>query len=53
MTEEQRRGRLRIRRENDRAKRTKKKVQEEEEKVVSNRRQQESVPGQSQKIEVR
>ena len=52
MTEEQRRERLRIRREKDRAKRTKK-LQEEEEKVFSNRRQRESVPGHSQKIEAR
>ena len=41
VTEEQRRERLRIRHEKDRAKRTKKKLQEEEEKVVSNRRQRE------------
>ena len=51
VTEEQRRERLRIRREKDRAKR--KKIQEEEEKVVSNRRQRESAPGHSQKIEAR
>ena len=38
VTEEQRRERLRIRHEKDRAKRTKK-LQEEEKKVVSNRRQ--------------
>ena len=41
---EQRRERLRIRREKDRAKITTKKLQEEEEKVVNNRRQRESVP---------
>ena len=52
VTEEQRRERLRIRREKDRPKRTKK-LQEEEEKVVSNRRQRESAPGHSQKIEAR
>ena len=52
VSEEQRRERLRIRREKDRAKRTKK-LQEEEEKVVSNRRQRESVPGHSQNIETR
>ena len=39
MTGEQRRGKLKIRLEKDRAKRTKK-LQEEEKKVVSNRRQQ-------------
>ena len=50
VTEEQRRERLRIKREKGRAKRTKK-IQEEEEKVVSNRRQRESAPGHSQKIE--
>ena len=52
MTEEQRRERLRIRCEKDRAK-EQKKLQEEEEKVVSNRRQRESAPGHSQKIEAR
>ena len=54
MTEEQRKERLRIRREKYRAKRTTKKLQEEEEKVVSNiRKQRELVPGHSQKIEAR
>ena len=52
VTEEQRRERLRIRREKDRAK-EQKKLQEEEEKVISNRRKRELVPGHSQKIEAR
>ena len=50
VTEEQRRERLRIRHEKDRAK---KQLQEQEGKVVSNRRQRESAPGHSQKIEER
>ena len=51
-TEKQRKERLRIRTEKDRAKR-RKKLQGEEEKVVCNRRQRESAPGHSQKIEAR
>ena len=52
VTEEQRRERLRIRREKVEQK-EQKKLQEEEVEVVSNRRQRESAPGHSQKIEAR
>ena len=54
MTEEQRREKLRIRREKDRARRRKKNnLQVEEQKVVNNRIPGKTAPGHSQKIEVR
>ena len=51
-TEEQRKERLRIRREIDTARRRTKELQKEK-KSVRNRRPRETVPGHSQNIEVR
>ena len=51
-TEEQRKEKLRIRREIDTARRRTKELQKEK-KSVRNRRPRETVPGHSQKIEVR
>ena len=51
-TKEQRKERLRIRREKDRARRRTQKHKRKE-KVIKNRRPRETVPGHSQKIEVR
>ena len=51
--EEQRKERLRIRREKDRARRRTKKTTRVKEKVVKNRRPRETAPGHSQKIGAR
>ena len=52
-TEEQRKERLRIRSEKDRARGRTKKLQEEKKRVVRNKRPRETALGHSQKIEVR
>ena len=52
-TDEQRKERLRIRHEKDRARRRTKKLQEEKKMVVRNRRPRETAPSHSQNIEAR